>query len=369
MDPVRNDPVDPDFHRLMGHRQYRMFVAAAALLAGALVAAPIWDFWRYRAEVVAVTRHALGSGPIAVAGLAPPWQPARPEAVPAATDPAATGPAATGPAATVADEAIQAEATAAATRPASPEPRPSPPPARASVPRPAAADRGRGGVAVSTYPGAPADRGAVTPPAAAGRDAASIASASMIVAGIAPPAGAPAPAPADDRQPAVDPEGGGRSPEGPEGNQDETDESSGDGTAVTTVWIEPERRVAAPGRTVVVRVLVNAPQPLTSLPFHLLYDPAVLQFVAAREGAAYAGTSLQPILIGGTHPDRPGDVAVGLSFVGAPAKFGPRAEIAVLEFEGIAAGDTPLVLDRASARGPTGAEQAIQAGASAISVR
>ena len=131
----------------------------------------------------------------------------------------------------------------------------------------------------------------------------------------------------------------------------------------------PATRVVTPGQTVVVRVLIDAPRPVASVPFHVVYDPAVVQFVAARQGAAYSGTSLQPILIGGINPDRPGDLAVGLSFVGAPAVLGRPAEIVVLEFQGIGAGDSPLVFERASVRDTTGMAQPTQTRPSAISVR
>ncbi len=330
---------------LMDRLQYRMFVAGAVLMAGTLVAAPVWDSWYYRATEVAGRFHALGPGPFGVAGIAPPRQapqpgPGRPAVVQPAIVSGVADPAAPSP-----------EGPAAITTIDRPRPVPRPPAAGTGTMPPGTATAPAGGRQISP---------ALTPTPV---------SVAVVVAAVA------GPAPIDPQTVVEDPAHDPPAEAGPPGrtpdDRDEDGEPSEDGEAVvtTTVWLEPEGRVAAPGRAILVRVLVDAPRPLTSLPFHLLFDPEVVRFVAAREGAAYSGTSLQPILIGGTHPDRPGDVAVGLSFVGSPAVLGPRAEIAILEFEGIAAGDTPLVLDRASARGATGAEQPIQTGVSAISVR
>ncbi len=128
-------------------------------------------------------------------------------------------------------------------------------------------------------------------------------------------------------------------------------------------------RVLAPGQSVTVRVILDGSPAISSVPFHVLFNPEVLRFISARQGSAYSGTSLQPILIGGVNPDRPGDLAVGLSFVGTAAVLAPTAEIIVLEFEATASGESPLAFERASARDPGGAILSLDAASTSILVR
>jgi hypothetical protein len=120
------------------------------------------------------------------------------------------------------------------------------------------------------------------------------------------------------------------------------------------------------GQDVVVNVLLSGARGVTSLPFHLQFDPAVVEFVSATQGSALSG-SLQPVLLASVNPARPGDLAVGLSFIDAGGAFDGSGTILSLQFRALASGVSPLAFDRASVRGPT--SQPLQAQFQSASVR
>jgi hypothetical protein len=102
-----------------------------------------------------------------------------------------------------------------------------------------------------------------------------------------------------------------------------------------------------------VDVVLTGARDITSVPFHLQFDPGVLQYVGARTGPALNGRSLQPIFLASVNPGRPGDLAVGLSFVRSSGSFNGSGAILHIDFQAIAAGTSDVLFDRASVRGPT----------------
>jgi hypothetical protein len=108
----------------------------------------------------------------------------------------------------------------------------------------------------------------------------------------------------------------------------------------------------AVGDSLTVTVNVRAGDPVTSLPFHLMFDPAVLQF---SDGATdpSLGSRLQPVLLASVSPNRPGDLAVGLSFIETAGAFKGTGGVVVLHFRAIGSGDSDLEFSRASLRGAT----------------
>ena len=101
-----------------------------------------------------------------------------------------------------------------------------------------------------------------------------------------------------------------------------------------------DRHAVSRGETFSVQVVLTGAREITSVPFHLQFDPGVLQYVGARTGPALNGRSLQPIFLASVNPGRPGDLAVGLS-----------GAILLIDFQAVAPGRSDLLFDRASVRG------------------
>jgi len=112
-----------------------------------------------------------------------------------------------------------------------------------------------------------------------------------------------------------------------------------------------DRQSISRGETFSVQVVLTGAREITSVPFHLQFDPGVLQYVAARTGPALNGRSLQPIFLASVNPGRPGDLAVGLSFVRSSGTFSGSGAILLIDFQALAPGRSDLLFDRASVRG------------------
>ena len=117
--------------------------------------------------------------------------------------------------------------------------------------------------------------------------------------------------------------------------------------------LAPDRHAVSRGETISVEVVLTGARDVTSVPFHLQFDPGVLEYVGARTGPALNGRSLQPIFLASVNPGRPGDLAVGLSLVRSSGTFSGSGAILVIDFRALAPGRSDLHFDRASVRGPT----------------
>jgi hypothetical protein len=106
------------------------------------------------------------------------------------------------------------------------------------------------------------------------------------------------------------------------------------------------------GDTLTVAVNLASAHGVTSLPFHLLFDPEILEYLDGGTGAAL-GSNLQPVLLASVSPNRPGDLAVGLSLIESAGTFSGSGEVVTLRFRAIAPGDSVLQFSRASVRGAT----------------
>jgi hypothetical protein len=118
----------------------------------------------------------------------------------------------------------------------------------------------------------------------------------------------------------------------------------------------PTARLDAPGASVGVGesfnvvVRVDSVEQMTSLPFHLMFDAGLLSFVSAQAGPALG--ALQPVLLASVNPNRPGDLAVGLSLIEASGSFTGSGDLLVLRFQAIASGRSDLAFGHATLRGP-----------------
>jgi len=146
-----------------------------------------------------------------------------------------------------------------------------------------------------------------------------------------------------------------------------TGESGQDGPAQLS--LVPAGTVVAPGQTVKVSVLLKEARGVTSVPFHVQFNPEVLQYVGAQEGNLFTSSSLQPILMASDNPDRPGNLAVGLALVESSGLLNASGTLLVLEFRALGTGESNLTFDRASVRGATSREMPVHLANAAIQVR
>jgi hypothetical protein len=135
--------------------------------------------------------------------------------------------------------------------------------------------------------------------------------------------------------------------------------------ASTRLRLVPGASSIAAGDTVDVQVMLEDSQTVSSVPFHVRFDPEVVDFVAARPGAALGVAA--PILMASVAPERPDDLAVGLAMPGAG--FLSDGAILILRFIGKRAGSSPISFDRAAVRGLDAAPAAVLLEHAVLTVR
>ena len=342
----------------MNRRPGAWISACAALLAIALAAAPVWDAWRYR-------RLRSPVGPHVPVGVILPLRSAPPE-----TAPPGGAPALSGEAAPIARTATYASKDAASGAPTGQSPSPTA----------AATHRTAGTPTVATTPastvrradGTPGHRpdqveppGRVVTPAQRGRSA-DPHEASQDRATEPESAAADSGSDPGDHAAmgsigwAVVPQPDGESPLSPEPQDGppppkpvSPSPGPGDPTpipeAIPTLQLVPFRPALSVGESLVVAVRLSGASNVTSLPFHVEFDPAVLEFQAVEEGPAVGAK--QPILLASVSPARPGDLAVGLSLVETGGLLQGSGTVMRLKFRAIGLGSSPLDFSRATIRG------------------
>ncbi len=339
---------------------YWCFMAAAALMAVTLMALPLWDHYHYRQPTAGgppaspTTLAVMTAAPVTTSSYPPAERAARsspPEEIVPTPGPVSRPDPGTrrgeGQAGVPEPAPITARPTYASpvTRAAGvPSPATGQPATGAAQPRIAVSPAGQG---IGSGSRAPADTPPQEKPPPAASQAASI---GWIAGGIFP--GSPA-MPAYGSQPTVL-------------NHDrpgQNEESQPSGAAATApepqdapslrLSLAPDRHAVSQGETLSVQVVLTGARDITSVPFHLQFDPGVLEFVGARTGPALNGRSLQPIFLASVNPGRPGDLAVGLSLVRSSGTFNGSGAILLIDFRALAPGRSDLLFDRASVRGPT----------------
>ena len=118
----------------------------------------------------------------------------------------------------------------------------------------------------------------------------------------------------------------------------------------TQVFLRTKLESVEVGTEVVVRVEIEAPSEVVSVPFHLLFDTGVLEYKSASEGTFLnkdGGTTafLVSALDSG---DR---VVVGASRLGAAGGIKGKGVLCELTFVAVGAGDASLRFDRAKVFG------------------
>jgi hypothetical protein len=131
----------------------------------------------------------------------------------------------------------------------------------------------------------------------------------------------------------------------------------------------PARSDLSPGDRLRVRVEVTEGRAITSVPLHVRFDPAVLEYVGATTGPALREGTHRPILLASVSPQRPDDLAVGLSLVGDSGTFTGSGALILLEFRALQPGTSRLAPERASVLGATGEPLPSRIGGCTVRVR
>jgi hypothetical protein len=198
----------------------------------------------------------------------------------------------------------------------------------------------------------------------------------LIVAGLWPEAQPDTqPQPAPD-EPADGP-GTGEPGDGDEDEGGEPDGGDGDGglpdqdspRGPLRLSLVPGHDEVAPGELVSVRVVLSEADRISSVPFHVRFNSEVLEYVGAKSGPAITDSPVQPILLAAVNPARPDDLAVGLALVRSSGRFSGSGTVVVLDFRALRAGQSDLLLEKASVRDSNSRPLTVQIENSALSVR
>jgi hypothetical protein len=119
--------------------------------------------------------------------------------------------------------------------------------------------------------------------------------------------------------------------------------------AVPLVTAQVATPEVASGDVVLVAIRIENADRMTSLPFHLDFDPTIIEFAGSQAGSALA--THDPILLASVSPNRPGDLAVGLSLIETAGAFTGSGEVVTLQFRALAPGRSDLSFSRATLRG------------------
>ena len=330
----------------MSRISLRVGVAAAWTLCGALIVAPLWDLWYYHGSMGV---HALpGSvGMINAYPNGPSPGPSLP--LPAVADPATRNnivTASQGPPPGTQATPLEAGARAETVPPTAPHAQP-PVNAAHSHHRIAPLERSQGAPPSATRTSAGSPQGGSEP--SAGLPAAPI-PVGLVAAGNGPQAPQNGSSP---NRPVVASGGPGSPTGGSQASGGTTPEPPRPADEHLRLAVSPQKPSVLPGELLPVAVVLEGGHQVTSVPFHLKFNPDILEYVGIRTGPMLSASSLQPIILASVNPNRPGDLVVGMSVIDSSGMLNGSGTILLLDFRALIPGLTDLVLERASVRGPT----------------
>jgi hypothetical protein len=133
------------------------------------------------------------------------------------------------------------------------------------------------------------------------------------------------------------------------------------------VRLVPSKPVYQVGERVVVQVVIDNAQGVGSTPFHLRYNPQVLQFVQpGTEGPFMRSDGASTVFLA-ADTGGGGKIVVGLARMGAPEGVDGSGTLVVFEFTAVAPGDCGFAFVSASVKDPQA--QSLPAGFNTASVR
>jgi len=133
------------------------------------------------------------------------------------------------------------------------------------------------------------------------------------------------------------------------------------------VELSSDPRVPAVGSTVVLRVRIDLAEDVASVPFHLLFNPEVLQYQGGMEGSFLAGDGEPTVFM--VAPSSRGRLIVGHSRLTRVAGVRGGGELCSLNFVAVGSGDAELAFDRAFVVDTSGSVQPSSFEAMALIVR
>jgi len=123
-------------------------------------------------------------------------------------------------------------------------------------------------------------------------------------------------------------------------------------TGPAVVALIPSASTFRVGDTVVVEVVMSNANNVGSVPFHLRYNPAVLQFISpAIEGPLMKSDGANTVFLA-TPTGAGGELVVGLSRMGAGTGVSGTGTIAVFQFQAIGEGDCAFSFTGAAVKDP-----------------
>jgi hypothetical protein len=124
-------------------------------------------------------------------------------------------------------------------------------------------------------------------------------------------------------------------------------------TGPTVVRLIPNKPVYRTGERVVVQVVIDQGRDVGSVPFHLRYNPNVLDFVQpGTEGPFLSSDGAVTVFLVADTGEDGGEIVVGLSRLGEPVGVSGSGTLATFEFNGTAAGDCRFAFTAASVKDP-----------------
>jgi hypothetical protein len=148
---------------------------------------------------------------------------------------------------------------------------------------------------------------------------------------------------------------------------EEPDEPSDPLSGPAVVRLVPSRTTYTVGETVVVNIFMENATNVGSVPFHMRYNPLVLQFIPpAVEGTLLKADGTNTVFLA---PDTGGggEIVVGLSRLGGGNGASGSGSLATFQFLAVAEGDAGFAFTGASVKDPQARN--LPASFSVVSVR
>ncbi|MBZ5639353.1 MAG: cohesin domain-containing protein [Acidobacteriia bacterium] len=121
-------------------------------------------------------------------------------------------------------------------------------------------------------------------------------------------------------------------------------------------------------QTFTAEIVASSDAGVVDAPFHLLFDPAVLEFLDATQGE-FLGEDGSSIIFIVNGRARPGDVAIGIGRANREQGASGTGVLARIRFSALAPGETYLRLDRSVAWDAGGNRMEVSTVGVAVAVR
>jgi hypothetical protein len=135
-------------------------------------------------------------------------------------------------------------------------------------------------------------------------------------------------------------------------NNDGVMDSGMDSDMVALVNTQTEKSTYSIGETLVVDVVIIDALNVASVPFHLLYNKDVLQFVAPVVQGPFMGSDGTPTVLFADDIGEDGDIVIGLTRLGSEQGASGAGTLLTLRFEALNAGACEFDFTEATLKDP-----------------